>query len=139
MKIVIEAFVSIFFITALVFIAAQVLGVQMQVNDAEEFQNNMVKKIENSNFNSMVIDECVEQANVKGYILSVNVKKEDVFTCNECNYQWPVDEEVVCPTCGDDSIRVKHLYHEGCIALSYKVKSMLMGIEESGTIVSYAR
>ncbi len=139
MKLVIETFITIFFITAIVFVSTQMLGAQIQVNAAEEFQNNIVKKIEESNFDDGVIASCVLQAEQEGYGLEVDVNKVDMLWCNSCNTKWELDNRVVCPTCGGSKIGITRVYHDGCVVLTYQVSAALFGFEQTGRIVSYAR
>lgn len=71
MKIAIEFFSIIITITLGCLIFSSVIHGNNQISEARDFYNVVVNRIEDSNGNQNVINDCIEEANKHGYILSV--------------------------------------------------------------------
>lgn len=72
MKIAIEMFSMIIAITIACLLFSSIISSNNQTANARDFYNVVVNRIEDSNCNSTVIEECVEEAKDNGYELSVN-------------------------------------------------------------------
>ena len=79
MKLAIEMFSMIIAITIGCILFASIISSNNQVCDARDFYNVVVNRIEDSNCNNEVINQCVEEAKEKGYDLEV----EDLTIYNE--------------------------------------------------------
>lgn len=140
MKIVIETFVTIFFITLTVFIATQVISSQIQVNNAKEFHYNAMKGMEDSGLDSAVVSEFITTASTLGYNMDVDINGHDVMRCNNCNTTFDVSSGVVvCGNCGSNKIFLEDGNKRGLVTLIYNVEIPLLGITESGRVEGYVR
>lgn len=139
MKLIIETFVTVIFLSLTVIIAAQIISSQVAINGATTFHTNAVQVIEESNFDNTVIAMCKEEAIANGYVLDVSVEKETKLVCSACNTMWEVSETIICPTCESTSSYVKQVTSEGLISLTYDVSVPILGIEKEGTLQSNAR
>lgn len=79
MKLAIEMFSMIIAITIGCILFALIISSNNQVCDARDFYNVVVNRIEDSNCNNEVINQCVGEAKEKGYDLKV----EDLTIYNE--------------------------------------------------------
>lgn len=139
MKVIIETFVTIVFLSLTVVIAAQVISSQILINGASSFHTNAVQVIEESNFDSNVITVCVEEAQEKGYELTVSVDKSAMMVCSSCNSMWEIGEEVNCPNCQSSNVYVSQISSDGLVTLVYDVSISMLGIEKEGILQSNAR
>ena len=71
MKHIIGAFGTLVVLVLNVFICITISNVSGAATEAKEFKADVVAQIENSNFNSKVIDACIEQAKEIGYELQI--------------------------------------------------------------------
>lgn len=139
MKLIIETFITVIFISMTVIIVSQVIYSQIIINRASSFHTNVVQVIEESDFESDVIDQCIEKAVENGYQLEVLYEKESVMKCSTCNSTWEIEGAVVCPNCNSTNIYKKQLSSEGVVTLNYDVKIGVLGIEKEGFLQSNAR
>lgn len=79
MKVAIEMFSMIVAITLGCILFASIISSNNQVCDARDFYNVVINRIEDSNCNSDVVGQCIEEAKEKGYRLKV----EDLTIYNE--------------------------------------------------------
>jgi c-di-GMP-related signal transduction protein len=79
MKVAIEMFSMIIAITLACILFASIISSNNQVSDARDFYNVVVNRIEDSNCNNQVIEQCQSEAKEKGYELNV----EDLTIYNE--------------------------------------------------------
>ncbi|MFI3173045.1 MAG: hypothetical protein R3Y58_11865 [Eubacteriales bacterium] len=139
MKIVIETFVTVVFLTIMVLIASQLIGTEIQISTAKEFHANVVQLLEESDFNTTIIETCTTKAQELGYELDIVVQKESKLQCASCNTQWNLGEGTICPTCSSSNIITNYVCHEGAVDMRYVVSLPLLGIEKTGSFESYAR
>lgn len=140
MKIVIETFVTIFFITLTVFIATQVISSQIQVNNAKEFHYNAMKGMEDSGLDTAVITELVNQGIDLGYEMNVDISGEDIMRCKSCNSSFDLDSGVLaCGNCGSNKVFLEDGNQRGLVTLIYDVEVPLLGITQNGRIEGYVR
>lgn len=140
MKIVIETFVTIFFITLTVFIASQIISSQIQVNNAKEFHYNAMKGMEDSGLDSAVVAEFIAMASTLGYIMAVDIDGDDVMRCKNCNTTFSVSSGVVvCGNCSSNKIFLEDGNRRGLVTLTYDVEVPLLGITENGRVEGYVR
>ena len=79
MKIAIEMFSMIIAITLGCILFASIISSNNQVSDARDFYNVAVNRIEDSNCNDNVVQQCISEADKKGYRLKI----EDLTIYNE--------------------------------------------------------
>lgn len=140
MKIVIETFVTIFFITLTVFIATQVISSQIQVNNAKEFHYNAMKGIEDSGLDDTAISSFKAQALNLGYTLNVDISGVEVIRCNDCNSTFSVSSNsTICGNCGSSDVYLESGNKRGLVSLLYDVEVPLLNILESGRVEGYVR
>lgn len=139
MRVIIETFITIIFLSLTVFVATQVIGAQIVINGANTFHTNAVQLIEESDFDSTVIAECISQAEAEGYILEVTVDKVSMFVCDSCNTMWEVGEVVQCENCKSSNVYEKQISSDGVVTLRYQVGISMLGIEQEGSLQSNAR
>lgn len=111
----------------------------MTINEANTFHTNAVKVIEESNFDSNVIEECINEAYEKGFTLEVDVDKEKVLVCSSCNSMWELDTSSICPNCKSTDIYVNQVSSDGMITLIYDISITMLGIDKVGVLQSNAR
>lgn len=112
MKIGPEVLIYFLVIVFGIYVMVEMIGVQDSAQIATAFQENMIDKIENSNFNPTVIDECLRTAEDNGYTVEIQDRSQIV------------DSEV------------KHCY---MLKLKYNVKINLLNINQEKYIINYAR
>lgn len=139
MKLIVETFITVIFISLTVIIVSQVIYSQIIINRASSFHTNAIQVIEESDFDIDVISQCIEEAVENGYQLEVSYDKECVMKCSACNSSWQIGEETVCPNCNSTNIYAKQVSSEGLVTLNYDVKIGVLGIEKEGVLQSNAR
>ncbi len=140
MKVVIETFVTLFFLTIFVFVASQLISLQIQVEAANQYHLDVVKQIENSHFNQSVLRKCREEAKQNDYELTVLVEEQEDLQCLDCNYKWQLkNNELQCPLCKSKNVQVSTNQQQGRVILVYKVEAPLLGIKKVGELISHAR
>ncbi len=127
------------FFSLIVVIVAQVIYSQIVINGASSFHTNAVQVIEESGFDSNVIEQCIEEAESKGYKLDVIYSKEEVLKCSACNSTWTVDEATNCPNCASANVYTEQKSSDGVVTLTYMVNVDMLGIEKEGSLQSNAR
>ncbi len=139
MKMIIETFVTIIFLSIAVVLTTQVIGSQISINQANDFHVNAVQVIEESNFDSGVIEKCKEEAEALGYTLTVNVYQEARTQCAECNHIWGSETEGQCEICGSTYTFTNYLSSGGIVTLDYGVELAMLGISKVGYLEANAR
>lgn len=139
MKVMIETFITVVFLSLIVVIGGQVIGAQISVNNATTFHSSAVQVMEESNFDETVIEEVIASASENGYELTVEVDQVSLIQCSNCNSQWELGGPVTCSHCGSTNVVTNYLTHDGVVTLNYDVDIALLNIHESGSITSYAR
>lgn len=139
MKIIIETFVTIIFLTIVVMLTTQIIGSQVSINNANSFHLNAVQAIEESNFDTAVITAYQAKAEEWGYELEVIVNHQVEKQCASCNYSWEDEEELQCPICGSSNLYMNYISRGGEVILNYKVEVAILGIAEDGKLEAYAR
>lgn len=139
MKIIIETFVTVIFVTLSVLLTTQLIESQLAISAAKNFHTNVVQVVEESNFNESVIEECMIRALDEGYTLEVVLDYTETMQCLSCNSLWESNEEINCVTCGSQSIYTVSNKKQGQIILTYGVNLVLLDIEREGMIVANAR
>lgn len=71
MKIAVEIFSTVIAVTLACILFASIISSNNQICDARDFYNVVVNRIEDSNCNESVIQDCVQEAKRNGYDLSV--------------------------------------------------------------------
>lgn len=71
MKIAVEIFSLVIAVTLSCVLFASIISSNNQITDARDFYNVAVNRIEDSNCNESVIEECMDEAAEKGYDLKV--------------------------------------------------------------------
>ena len=71
MKHIIGIFGTFIVIMLNIFLCISVINASGAVAEAKEFKSDVIAEIENSNFNSNVIDGCINQAQLEGYKLQI--------------------------------------------------------------------
>lgn len=136
---IIETLVTIIFISLTVVIIAQIIAAQLAINGANTFHTNVVQAIEESDFESGVIETCILEAEQRGYDLDVSVDKYLRYSCGACNSTWELDDLAVCPNCQSTNIYEKQSNSDGIITLTYNIVIEMLGIEKVGSLQSNAR
>lgn len=140
MKMVIETFVSLFFITLMVFVSVQLIGVGIQMSNMNEFHENVSRAIEDSGGNLEVVDYYEIKARELGYSLDVDYSVEERIRCSQCNSNYALEEDVVvCRNCSGVNLYVDSSNRRGIVALEYIVEIPLLNIVEEGRVEAYVR
>lgn len=111
MKQIIGAFGTLFMLAVLIVSFVSVITVTGNVAAAKEYKADVVAQIENSDFNSSVINSCISQAQAEGYGLEIT----------NCQY--------------DDL----HNIQTAEVVLSYRYRLPVFGIEQTKTVRGIAR
>ena len=139
MKIAIETFVTMFFLSIVVIVITILIGSQITVNAATDFHAGIIQRIEDSNFQENVIRQCISLGKKNGYEIEVHINKKEFMQCSGCNYRWEISDVVNCPVCSSQNITLNHVQHEGIVETRYQVKIPILGVEREGVISSNAR
>ena len=86
MKLAIEMFSMIIAITIGCILFASIISSNNQVCDARDFYNVVVNRIEDSNCNNEVINQCVEEAKEKGYVTTEFGRRRNIPELKSQNY-----------------------------------------------------
>lgn len=68
---VFKSFMGVFFILILLLLGVGVISAQIDVSNALDYKSDIVVELENSNYNSNVINGCIQQAAENGYDLQI--------------------------------------------------------------------
>lgn len=139
MKMIIETFVTIIFLSIAVVLVSQVIGSQVTINQANDFHINAVQIIEESNFDNEVIEACISEAETLGYNLGVEVSYLNSQKCVACNHILEESEEGVCQVCGSENTYTYSVNKNGVVTLDYVVDMALLGISQEGYLEANAR
>lgn len=140
MKVVIETFITIFFITLTVFIATQVIASGLQVSQAKEFHINAARAIEDSGMSEEVCREYQSKAENLGYQFSLVNIGEDLIRCRSCNSGFDMALDISeCENCGSENLYIDSGNRRGLVSLDYEVTVSLLGISKEGRLETYVR
>lgn len=139
MRIAIETFVTMLFLSIVVIAITALIGSQIVVNTATDFHAGIIQRIEDSNFQENVIRQCISLGKENGYEIEVHANKKEFMQCSGCNYKWEVSNAVTCPICNSSNITLNHVQHEGTVETKYQIKIPILGVEREGVISSNAR
>lgn len=138
MKLLIETFVSVFLLSVAVLVCGQMIGSQLQINEAKDFHAACVGLIETSNFEPFVMESCKQKATERGYELLVETTDRERFLCQDCNTILST-EVTTCTICGGKDIYHYKRQRMGMVELGYTVKIPLLGTQKQGVVNGYAR
>lgn len=79
MKHIVETFSALVLIILMSFVSIAILTASAQVTNAKGYKADCIAEIENSNFNSAVISDCVTKAAAAGYELQVKSCSYDIY------------------------------------------------------------
>lgn len=68
---VFKSFMGVFFILILLLFGMGIISAQMDVSHALDYKSDIVTELENSNYNSDVLNACIRQAADNGYVVQV--------------------------------------------------------------------
>lgn len=111
MKQIIEAFTTLFVLMLAMVSAVCIITVSGNVAAAKEYKADVIAEIEDSNFNPIVINGCISQAQAAGYTLEVR----------GCSYD------------AQNNINAAE------VVLTYSYRMPVFGIEEIKTVRGIAR
>lgn len=77
MKTAFEAFVSLFIITLAVLLCATIIAGNVSAVKAKEAYNTYCTQLQDSNFSSFVVNDCLKDADNKGYGLTIIVNTDE--------------------------------------------------------------
>ena len=125
MKNIINAFTTLFFYLLCVFGAAALLTASAQTAAAKEYKADVITEIENSDFNTGVVQQCFLQSEEAGYQLKVTFFNENstVATVSQVS-QIPY---------GMDGVNMAK------IEMQFPFQVAFLGINRQHTFVSYAK
>ena len=125
MKNIINAFTTLFFYLLCVFGAAALLTASAQTAAAKEYKADVITEIENSDFNTGVVQQCFLQSEEAGYQLKVTFFNEDstVATVSQVS-QIPY---------GMDGVNMAK------VEMQFPFQVAFLGINRQHTFVSYAK
>lgn len=153
MRMLIDGIVTVFLILTGTVLLWSFITVELTYSAAQEYHSSVVKAIENSNFDSGVINKCSTQATEKGYILSITpailkagttgdyVMKESFYHCPSCNAYnvRSTTNKDSCPVCGYNKGMDLVEYNMAMVKLQYRIKIPVIGYSKEGVVNGYAR
>ncbi|MFV0466548.1 MAG: hypothetical protein ACK5ML_10800 [Lachnospiraceae bacterium] len=71
MEVVIKIYLGFFMLIFFLFTAGGMLGAQIEVSNAQDFKNDVISVLENSDFDSNVMSNCIQEAENRNYLLNV--------------------------------------------------------------------
>lgn len=71
MEVVIKVYVGLFMLLYFVFTAGGIVNTQMKVAHAQDYKNDVIAVLENSNFHSDVARSCIEEGEKRGYQIEI--------------------------------------------------------------------
>lgn len=77
MKTAFEAFVSIFIITICVFVCAGIIAADVKAAGARDAYSTYCSQLQDSNFSEVVVNECMRDAENRGFSLQISVYSDD--------------------------------------------------------------
>ena len=122
---IVKAFLGVFLTLFMAVVALGVLTAYMEVMNAQDMQARIVDELENSDFNASVMNACFEQCAKAGYELAVTLYGGDGSVASIHK-----KEEVLAPAADVTMAKVE---------LRFTMKSGFLGIDQSRTLVGYAR
>lgn len=77
MELIVKIFMSVFFLIMTSLVGVGLISSSISTHEAICFKSDVIGEIENSNYNTTVIEECKAQAADQGYTLEVNPMSYD--------------------------------------------------------------
>ena len=145
MRLLIENYLSIFLVAICTLLCTSFISSELQINNARDYHSYCIAMIEASDFDKDVIEKCTEEAENRGYTLSVTSTSFEKLECNKCGEVFSIKnmDVVECPNCGstsDTGVYYTYLNNRICtVELKYNIKIGLLGIKKEGVLNGYAR
>lgn len=155
MRLLIENYISVFLVTICALLCTSFIKSEIDINNARDFHSYCIAMIETSDFDSEAIQKCNDEAEKRGYTLTVTSADEGLIEkvrCGNCGTVFSIkDMDVVkCPnpdckvpastTPIENPKNYDYFQNRICtVELKYSVKMKILGIEKEGVLSGYAR
>ena len=124
MSAIVKSFMGIFFFALIVFLGIGIVSYQTDVSRAQDYKQNVVEELQNSDFSPSVVNACIAEGVKQGYGVSVDV------SCSDGSRKTYTKEAPAV-----DTSDVSAAY----ITVVYKCRLPFLGVETSNTLRGFAR
>lgn len=124
MPAVIKSFMGIFFFALVVFLGIGILNYQADVSGAKNYQRDVLRELQNSDFSPSVMNACIQDGTNRDYDVSIDVSSEDgthaTYTKN-------------CLAVNTDHVAAAY------VTVVYKSRLPFLGVETASSLRGFAR
>lgn len=124
MPAIIKSFMGIFFFSMVVFLGIGIINYQADVSRAENYQRDVLRELQNSDFSPSVLNACIQAGADRGYHVSIDVSSEGGA---RATYKEGRP--------ASDTSGVKAAY----VTVDYKSRLPFLGVETAGSLRGFAR
>lgn len=124
MPAIIKSFMGIFFFSMVVFLGIGILNYQSDVSRAEQYQRDVLRELQNSDFSPSVMNACIQAGADRGYQVSIDTSSES-GTRTIYMEGFPAA----------DTADVVSAY----VTVAYKSRLPFLGVETAGSLRGFAR
>lgn len=124
MPAIIKSFMGIFFFSMVVFLGIGILNYQSDVSRAKNYQRDVLRELQSSDFSPSVMNACIQEGEDMGYQVSIDVSSEDGARATYTKSSPAAD------TAG-----VQTAY----VTVDYKSRLPFLGVETAGSLRGFAR
>lgn len=124
MSVIIKSFMGIFFFVLVVFLGVGIIQYQTEVNQASNYQQDVLKELQNSDFSPKVMNACILTGTKNNYDVRIDVSSGDgshtTYTKNHLASHTP---DVVA----------------AYVTVLYKSRLPFLGLETTNSLRGFAR
>lgn len=91
MKIVIETMVTVFFMTIMIFLSVQLIATSCQMSDAKSYYNQMIRRVEDSQFDRDIIESYKLEARNMGYMIEIELQEVEMLPKAIVNFLYSIE------------------------------------------------
>ena len=125
---IMKTFLGLFLILFMTAAGTGILSVFLSVTEAQSFYYMVLDELENSNYAQPVLEECLREADQKGYELVMTIYLEDGSSVS-CSR---VGEESAAYTDEENAIRLIR------VSLTYSYHLVFLNVGRTGQLAGYA-
>lgn len=124
MSVIVKSFLGIFFFALIVFLGIGIVSYQTDISRAQDYKQNMVEELQNSDFSPSVVNACIAEGAKQGYEVRVDVSRSDGSS-----------HSYTKETLAVDTLDVAAAY----VTVVYPCRLPFLGVETWNTLRGFAR
>ena len=124
MPAIIKSFMGIFFFSMVVFLGIGIINYQADVSRVQNYQRDVLRELQNSDFSPSVMNACIQAGEDKGYQVSIDVSSEDGTRATYTKSRPAADTAGVAAA---------------YVTVAYKSRLPFLGVETADSLQGFAR